>query len=764
MLGFALNTIKLTDNALLILEKRYLAKDEEGKIIETPQEMFWRVAHFIAGAERLYGKNDEDVENFAKEFYNLMADLKFLPNSPTLMNAGRPLGQLSACFVLPVDDSMEDIFTAVKNAALIHKSGGGTGFSFSKLRPANDIVKSTRGVSSGPVSFMRVFDAATEAIKQGGTRRGANMGVLRVDHPDIRSFITCKLEKNAFQNFNMSVAITDEFVRKLVADEEYPLINPRINEPVKYEKAKDIFSLLVETAWLTGDPGVVFIDQVNKANPLRSIAQIESTNPCGEQPLFPYESCNLGSVNLSRMVKDVEGKAVFDFDELKRVVWLAVRFLDDVIDVNRYPLEDIERMTKANRKIGLGVMGFADMLVLLGLSYDSEEALKVGGEIAKFISEESRACSVALAKEKFSFPNFEKSLYNGVYPCLRNSTLTTIAPTGTISMIAGCSSGIEPLFSVVYVKHVLDGADLVEVNSHFENIARDRGFYNEILMKNVAEAGSVRGIEGVPHEVQRLFASAHDVPPEVHVQMQAVFQKYVDNAVSKTVNLPNDATKEDVARVYLMAYELGCKGVTIYRDKSKDSQVISFSLSEAKEKSMSKPRNRPAITTGYTYKMRTGCGNLYITINEDQNGLCEIFTTMGKSGGCMNSFAEGLSRLISLSLRSGVDPREIIDQLKGIRCPIPTWSEGIQILSCSHTISLAMEMRLNGRLKEQESLLKYSESVVRKEERKEMDVRTSPERKDILNGMPPTCPECGAPVQYSEGCLICPACGYSACS
>ena len=755
---------KLTDNALIILEKRYLAKDENGLIIETPEEMFVRVAKVIASAEKLYGKSDEEIGLLANEFYNMMIDLEFLPNSPTLMNAGHPLAQLSACFVLPVEDSMEGIFDAVKNAALIHKSGGGTGFSFSRLRPANDIVKSTRGVSSGPVSFMRVFDSATEAVKQGGTRRGANMGVLRVDHPDIRSFITCKLDKRSFQNFNISVAVTDDFMKKMRADGEYQLINPRTNLPVKNEKAKDIFNLIVETTWATGDPGIVFIDQINKANPLQSIAQIESTNPCGEQPLLSYESCNLGSINLALMVKQVEGRFEIDYDRLKKVVWSSVRFLDDVIDVNRYPLEEIELMTKGNRKIGLGVMGFADLLIILGIAYDSDEAHKVADDIMKFISDEARVCSVALGKEKGSFPNFEKSTLFGKYPYLRNATLTTIAPTGTISMIAGCSSGIEPIFSVVYVKHVLDGADLVEVNPYFEKFARSKGFYTEDIMKKVAERGSVRGLESIPEDVQKIFVSAHDIAPETHIRIQAAFQKYVDNAVSKTVNLESDATKEDVARIYLLAHDLACKGVTIYRDKSKDSQVISFGLGESKEKIVTKPRDRPPITKGFTYKIRTGCGNLYVTINEDENGLCEVFTTMGKSGGCMNSFAEGLSRLISLSLRSGVDPRAIVEQLRGIRCPIPTWSEGVQVLSCSHAIALTTEMRLDGRLKEQESLLKYSESSSNKGEEKEINEDTNLERKDYLNGMPPTCPECGAPVQYSEGCLICPACGYSACS
>jgi len=464
------------------------------------------------------------------------------------------------------------------------------------------------------------------------------------------------------------------------------------------------------------------------------------------------------------MVKSVDGVCVVAFARSRRVVWSAVRFLDDVIFVNRYPLEGIERMTKANRKVGLGVMGFADLLVELGVPYDSEEALKVAESVMKFISDEARACSVSLAREKGSFPNFEKSSLFGQYPCLRNSTLTTIAPTGTISMIAGCSSGIEPLFSVVYVKHVLDGADLVEVNPYFEEIAKERGFYSEELMKKVAEIGSVRGLDLIPKDVQRLFVSAHDVAPEVHVRMQAAFQKYVDNAVSKTVNLESDSTKEEVGRVFLLAYELGCKGVTIYRDKSKEAQVISFGLGEVREKPMAKPRERPPITKGFTYKIRTGCGNLYVTINEDESGLCEVFTTMGKSGGCMNSFAEGLSRLISLSLRSGVDPGAIIEQLKGIRCPIPTWSEGVQVLSCSHAIAQAMEMRLNGRLKEQESLLKYSEPTAEKVRVVDQKEQEHVERKDYLNGMPPTCPECGAPLQYSEGCLMCPACGYSACS
>lgn len=562
--------IELSDNAIKVLRRRYLKKDEKGNVIETPEEMFRRVARNIASTDEKYG---EDPKKSEEDFYRIMANLEFLPNSPTLMNAETELQQLAACFVLPVEDSIEGIFETLKNAALIHQSGGGTGFSFSKLRPKGDIVKSTGGIASGPVSFMKVFDAATQAIKQGGKRRGANMGVLRVDHPDIMEFITVKKDPRVLTNFNISVAVTEEFMEALKKGEKYNLINPRTKEIVDRINAEEVFDLIVEMAWSTGDPGIIFLDRINKDNPTPQLGEIEATNPCGEQPLLPYEACNLGSINLSKMVKNGE----IDFEKLGEIVDIAVKFLDNVIDKNKFPLKKIEEMVKGNRKIGLGVMGFADMLVKLGISYNSEEALKIAEKVMKFISERAKRKSMEIARKRGPFPNYEESVkYNPRIEKVRNATRTTIAPTGTISIIAGCSSGIEPFYAISYVRKVLDDEKLYEVNRLFEEIAKKRGFYSEELMTKIAEKGSVQGMNEVPEDVQELFVTAYDISPEWQVKMQAAFQKYVDNAVSKTVNLPQEATKEDVRRVFLLAYELGCKGITVYRNKSKEEQTLSI--------------------------------------------------------------------------------------------------------------------------------------------------------------------------------------------
>jgi len=560
---------KLTVNALEVLRKRYLLRNEMGKIIETPAQMFVRVAKAIAKVDRKYGGNPKESE---KIFYGMMARAEFLPNSPTLFNAGTELGQLSACFVLPIEDSLESIFTAVKNMALIEKSGGGVGFDFSKLRPKGDIVKSTKGVASGPVSFMHVFDAATDVIKAGGKRRGAMMGVLRADHPDIVEFITSKQKPGVLSNFNISVAVTDDFMKTLEEDGEYWLINPRNKEKVRRLKAKEVWNLMAKSAWEGGDPGVIFIDEINRHNPIPEVGRIEATNPCAEQPLLPYESCNLGSVNLSRMV---ENRKV-NWEKLRETVRNAVHFLDDVIDANRFPLKEIEKMTKANRKIGLGVMGFADMLIKLGVPYDSEEALELAEKIMKFVTEEARKKSVELGEERGSFPNFDRSVWKDKYQAMRNATITTIAPTGSISIIAGCSSGIEPLFAISFMRKVLEGTRLFEINPLFEMIAKERGFYGAELLEEIARTGSVQGIKGVPEDVKRIFVTALDIQPEWHVRMQAAFQKYTDNAVSKTVNLPQDATIEDVKKVFWLAYKLKCKGITVYRYGSKPEQVLNI--------------------------------------------------------------------------------------------------------------------------------------------------------------------------------------------
>jgi len=731
----------LTDTALHVLERRYLVKDKQGKVVEKPGELFRRVANAIALAELTYSP-EADVKSVEENFYQMMADLDFLPNSPTLMNAGKKMGQLSACFVLPVEDSMDSIFDAVKYTALIHKSGGGTGFSFSRLRPENDMVGSTGGVASGPVSFMRAFDTVTDVTKQGGTRRGANMGILNIDHPDIMKFITAKEDMTALTNFNISVALTSDFMEAVKADADYELVNPHTKEVTGTLKAKEVFDKIVDMAWRTGDPGIVFIDRINDNNPTPHLGKIESTNPCGEQPLLPYESCNLASINLSRMVK-VNGSAYkIDYERLGDTVRKGVRFLDNVIDVNKFPLPQIEKMTKNTRKIGLGIMGFADMLVMLGIPYDSDEALKVAEKLMQFIGENALHASEELGKERGVFPAFEGSIYdipNG--PRLRNATRTTIAPTGTLSMIAGCSSGIEPLFALSYTKTVLDGTPFVEVNPYFEKAARDGGFYSEDLMKKLAEGSHLGDIEDVPEELKRIFVTAHEITPEWHVKMQAAFQRATDNAVSKTINFPQDATREDVARAYKLAYEEGLKGITIYRDRSRDAQVLTTGKKEKTEETPKKlkPRKRPSETTATVARVSTGCGSLYITVAYDEKGIFEVFATLGKSGACAAAQLEAICRLITLALRSGLDVASVVKQLRGIRCPSISWEQGKSILSCADAIASVLEKHIDG------------------------EDRPKLEDYGLAKNMAGQCPECSNMLVYQEGCYHCLACGYTKC-
>ncbi len=734
-------------NAVTVLERRYLMKDKKGNVVEQPKDMLWRVALSIAEADRIYDPM-APVEDLARDFYKSMAEMDFLPNSPTLMNAGRELGQLSACFVLPIEDSMESIFEAVKQTALIHKSGGGTGFSFSNIRPKNDMVHSTQGISSVPISFMGVFDCATETIKQGGTRRGANMAMLRVDHPDIMDFIKVKADLTVLQNFNLSVSITDNFMEALANDGDYDLINPRNGKIIKKQNAAKVFRQIIKQAWVSGEPGVIFIDRMNAENPTPEVGLIESTNPCGEQPLLSHESCNLGSINLANMVKEDK----IDYDKLGATVDLAVHFLDNVVDVNRYPLPVIEEKTKQNRKIGLGVMGFADLLLKLGLPYSTPEACDTAEKIMQFIDQKALETSSKIAEERGSFPNFEKSIYGQKNPDVpvRNATRTTIAPTGTISILAGCSSGVEPLFAVSFVRRVMDNDELFEVNPVFEEIAKKEGFYSKELLKKISHNGSLKGMEEIPRQHRQVFETAHDITPENHIKIQAAFQQHTNNAVSKTINFPHDATIDDVKKAFMQAYDQGCKGVTIYRDGSRDSQVLSTGKTDENkatpaatnvETSRIVKRDRPSVLTGRTFQMTTGCGPMYVTINEDENNrLFELFNTVGKSGGCAASQCEAIGRLVSAAWRSGLPPEPIVRQLIGISCHKPAGFGENKVTSCADAIAQAIRLHL---------------------ERKNGCKDGSLSQHAMAFG---ACPECGGVVEHEGGCQVCHACGYSECA
>ena len=759
--------MKIGKNARTVLEKRYLMKDANGKNIETVDEMFMRVAKAIAQADLLHDKH-ADTAKTARQFYEMMTNLEFLPNSPTLMNAGKELGQLSACFVLPVGDSMEEIFEAIKQAALINKSGGGTGFSFSRLRASGSTVRTTGGVASGPVSFMRVFNMATEAVKQGGTRRGANMGILRVDHPDILQFIDCKKDNADITNFNISVGITEEFIHAVQHNNKYNLIDPRTKHAVGELDARDVFNKIVDSAWRNGEPGIIFLDRLNRDNVVPSQGEIESTNPCGEQPLLPYESCNLGSVNLLNMLVKKDGKMRIDYSKLKETVKKAVHFLDNVIDINKYPLPEIDFTTKQTRKIGLGVMGWADMLAQMGIAYDSDEAVELAGSLMKFITETGRAKSIELAKQRGAFPLFEESIFAGG-PKLRNATITTIAPTGTLSIIAGCSSGVEPVFAYVFIRNVMDGTEMIEVNPILKKVLVDRGIYSDDLMKQIAQEGSLAHIMEIPEDIRRTFVCAHDVSPLYHVKMQAAFQKYTDNAVSKTVNFSHDAKVEDVQEVYMLAYQLDCKGVTIYRDGSRNEQVLNIGSvkkndapekqNEAPEQQVKveqpafgkiKPRPRPEVTCGITERMKIGCGNLYVTVNYDENGICEVFTSTGKAGGCPSQ-SEATARLVSIALRSGVSIEEILEQLRGIRCPSTIRHTGMKCTSCPDGLARV--------IKKTADMIAAQKAPIRPEEQPKVQVESAmDEHPDRY------CPECGSRLEHEGGCVSCRSCGYSKCS
>ncbi|MEW5796145.1 MAG: vitamin B12-dependent ribonucleotide reductase [Candidatus Zixiibacteriota bacterium] len=757
--------IPLTDNARAVLQRRYLRKDQHGRVIETEREMFVRVARFIAEADRNYGADSDQIDETAAGFFDIMTSLEFLPNSPTLMNAGRELGQLSACFVLPVEDSMEGIFETNKHAALIHKSGGGTGFSFSRLRPRNSVVASTSGVASGPVSFMKVYDASTDAVKQGGTRRGANMGILRVDHPDILEFISCKDDTGEITNFNISVAVTDTFMDAVGKGEKYALIDPRSGKTYLKDgheqllDAREVFDQIVQHAWKTGEPGVIFIDRMNRLNPTYPTEQIEATNPCGEQPLPAYDSCNLGSINLSRFVLDPlpdnyttgsPGDGV-DWERLGDVIRKGVHFLDNVIDQNQYPIPQIEFQTRKNRRIGLGVMGWADMLIKLRLPYDSPEALALGERLMEFVQSEARKHSSELAKARGRFPSWDGSIYARDQVAMRNATVTTIAPTGTISIIAGCSSGIEPYYSLAYERNVMDGTRLTEFNPQFEKAARDGGFYSDDLMAKVASQRSIADLDEVPASVRAVFLTAADISPENHIRMQAAFQKHCDSSVSKTINLPESAGPEQVRSAFELAYELGCKGVTVYRDRSRPDQVLS-QVTETSERAVADGEpararivaKRPRVLQGITEKIRTGYGNLYVTVNLREGHPFEVFAHIGKSGYTTMADTEAICRLISLTLRSGIGVDQVIRQLRGIGGSSPVFTEGGKVSSIPDAIAQVLDRNFR------------SSMAAGRSEPATADGKSRGQPLEI-------CPSCASPMSFDSGCYFCRSCGYSNC-
>lgn len=817
-----LSPAKLSANARLVLDKRYLKKDEEGRPTEEPETMFWRVARVIAEEDAAYGASEAAIEEVARQFYELMSTGKFEPNSPTLMNAGRPLGQLSACFVLPVDDALSNgksgIYDTLKAMALIHQSGGGTGFSFSRLRSTGSRVRSTMGVASGPVSFMTLYDSSTEVVKQGGTRRGANMGILRVDHPDIREFIACKTDTSKITNFNISVAITDRFMEAVEEGESYDLINPRDGEAVGQDDAREIFDLIVHGAWKTGEPGVFFIDRANEYNPVPKLGAYEATNPCGEQPLLAYDVCNLGSVNLGHFVNegsfgtdDID--AAVDWEGLRRVVHLSVHFLDNVIDANRYPLPEISDLSQRIRRIGLGLMGWADMLVRLGVPYSTAEGVELGRKVMAFIDEEARVASEKLAETRGVFPEWEESIWGAdetaarrkdgerVRPMrrLRNCNLTTVAPTGTISIFAGCSGGIEPLFAVAFMRNQA-GALMPDVNEDFVALAKSGGWYSKELMEKIAEEGHIH-FDDVPDEVQRVFVTAHDITPEWHVRMQAAFQEHTDSAISKTTNFPNEATEEEVRKIYELAFSLNCKGVTVYRDGSRPMQVLSTGKTEgtearaaermeleqqladtraelhqarvelgklersAEDKDLTAAANRhkrqrPPVLKGRTSKMNSPLGDLYLTINEDESGKpFEVFCTLGKAGGAAMADAEAIGRLISLALRSGIPITAVRDQLRGISCDRAVGVGPQKVLSAPDAIGQAIERYLLEKEGVQEALPLGAVAMTSGGAQAQLAAATA-ESKTFFG----SCPDCNAgQLAFVEGCVKCHICGYSEC-
>jgi ribonucleoside-diphosphate reductase alpha chain len=834
------DAVRLSPNAITVLEKRYLIKDESGAPVETPRDLFQRVARTVAIADRRYGASDAAVDEVTQSFFGLMADRLFVPNSPTLMNAGRPLGQLSACFVLPVDDALSNgksgIYDTLRAMALVHQSGGGTGFSFSRLRPKNDIVRSTMGVASGPVSFMTLFDASTDVVKQGGTRRGANMGILRVDHPDIMEFITCKDDTTKVTNFNISVAVTDAFMAAVEADSLYDLIHPKTKQVTGQLRAREVWERIIHGAWKTGEPGVFFVDKANYYNPVPHLGEYEATNPCGEQPLLPYDVCNLGSINLGAFVKPdaKSGKAEIDWDHLRRAIQLSTHFLENVIDANQYPLPEITDLAQRIRRIGLGVMGLADVFVKLGIAYDSEEGVALGRQIQKFVDDEGKVESERLAVERGVFPEWERSIWGPdetaardasgarIRPMrrLRNCNVTTVAPTGTISIIAGCSSGIEPLFAVAFMRNQA-GVLMPDVNEDFVAIARGEGWYSEELMRKIAETGHINFPE-VPEKWQRVFVTANAIKPEWHIRMQAAFQEYNDSAISKTCNFAHDASEEYVEEIYRLAYRLNCKGVTVYRDGSREMQVLSSGSTakkvveghgskdrkdekggrqsnptadlhgelaelraenerlqrmvhdlESENLQRRQKRSRPDVLRGTTRRVETPLGTLYVTITEDDRGQpFEVFMTLGKAGGALMADVESLGRLISLALRSGIPIKEIYRQLRGISSDRVIGLGPNKILSVPDAVGIAIERWMQEKQGIQQELLPGVAPQMGVAEAKPVVAQPATQvglggEQMMFGGMQETlsgaCPDCNSQLEFAEGCMKCHVCGFSEC-
>src|SRR5881628_862675 len=819
-------TLDLSANAITVLERRYLVKDDQGSPAEQPEDLFWRVARTVAEPDGRYGASDKAVEGLAETFFELMATRVWMPNSPTLMNAVRPLGQLSACFVLPVDDALSNersgIYDTLRSMALVHQSGGGTGFSFSRLRPKNDVVRSTMGVASGPVSFMKLYDASTDVVKQGGTRRGANMGILRVDHPDILEFVSCKDDLTQVTNFNISVTVTDAFMRAVEEGTSYDLIDPRTGRAVGQLVACEVFRKIVHGAWRTGEPGVYFIDRANHYNPIPHLGSYEATNPCGEQPLLPYDVCNLGSINVGLFVRDGEGSGEgrdVDWERLRAVVHLCTHFLDNVIDANKYPLAEIDDLAQRIRRIGLGIMGWADLLVRLGIPYISEEAVALGRTMMQFVDEEAKGASARLAEQRGVFPEWERSIWGPDATCaraptgerirpmrrLRNCNLTTVAPTGTISIIAGCTSGIEPLFAVAFMRNQA-GVLMPDVNEDFVAIARREGWYSDALMQQIAETGHIH-FDAVPQQWQRVFVTAHDVTPEWHIQMQAAFQEFTDSAISKTCNFANAATEEHVEQIYRYAYELGCKGVTVYRDGARENQVLSTGSTakkvtenatgagkdaltealariaeletelhltkerlhdvEAENLQRRAKRSRPDLLKGATRRIESPLGTMYVTITEDDKGQpFEVFMSLGKAGGALMADVEAIGRLISLALRSGVPLLEIYRQLRGISSDRAVGLGPNKVMSVPDAIGIAIEKWMQEKQGVQQDLLESSgtaapaQAEVVRGAMGDAALRAArgPEQ-DFIGA----CPDCGSQLAFIEGCAKCHVCGFSEC-